>query len=322
MENKKIKKDLGLAKKLVEKHDEFLILTHHDPDGDALGAVSAIDLAFKRIGKKTICVISGSYPDNYHFLPLPLFEKEIGKKSAKCAIIVDCADLQRTGYEEIIQDMDIEIINIDHHPQENPFGNVNIIDEQSSSSSELVFYLLKELGIKIDKDLADLILTGIISDTGNFMHSNTTKKSLDVASFLVLRGANIKNISSRISRQKRISTLKLWGRVLSRIKKDRSKGIVTSVITKKDLKECDATKEDLEGVVNLISSVSESKAALLLREDEEGLVRGSLRSETGGLDVKKMANVFGGGGHVRASGFKIKGRIGETSDGWEIIDES
>lgn len=317
-----LNKQITEAKELIESHDNIGLFTHHDPDGDAIGSISAMHLCLKRLGKNVTSIISGTYSDNYNFLPLPLFKKELPAEKFELAIILDASDSNRTGYqEEISHDDDLFIINIDHHPQEQGFGNLNIVDEKATSSAELVFYILNELNTPIDRDLASLLLTGIISDTASFKHSNTTAKSLEIASFLASRGGDIKNISEKTERHKKLSTLKLWGRVLSRIKSDRRKGIVTSVIKKDDLVECGATKEDLEGVVNLISTIPESKAALLLREDEEGQVKGSLRSDPGGLDVRKVAHVFGGGGHVRASGFRIRGKIKETSNGWEIVDD-
>ncbi|NTU70073.1 hypothetical protein HGB13_04660 [bacterium] len=224
-------------------------------------------------------------------------------------------------FDEIFKDKDVTIINLDHHPQENHFGHLNIVDTDVSSTSEIIYELLFEMDLLFDKETSSLILMGIMSDTGNFMHPNTSSRTLDIASDLIIKGANIKRISEKVIRQKRISTLKLWGNVLSRIKSDRKKGIVTSVITNRDLEECGATKEELEGVVNLIGSIPESKASLLLREDSEGNVRGSLRSNTDDFDTRKFAKIFGGGGHTRASGFRLKGKLKETQDGWQIVEE-
>lgn len=306
-------------KDLILINQNIGIFTHIDPDGDAMGSICALSLALKKMGKNIKPYFSGIIPTNLSFLPLPFFEERF-LSSIELVIVLDCADLSRTGYMNEILNLNKKIINIDHHPQESPFGDVNIVETNLTSTSEIIFHLLEVLEINIDKDLANCLLTGILSDTGSFMHSNTTKDSLEIAAFLISRGANIKQIAENTFRKKTISTLKLWGRVLSRIKNDRNKGIVSSVITKKDLEECSATKEDLEGVVNLINSVPEAKAALLLREDEDQ-IRGSLRSENGGLDVRRVANIFGGGGHVRASGFKIKGKLKETEEGWEIIED-
>ena len=318
----KLKDDFRKAKEAIIAHSDIFLLTHHDPDGDALGSISAVSLALKRLGKNTKSFISGKYADRYNYLPLPLFEQDFNACQKCLFIVLDCADLSRTFHlSNLKKDHNFFIINIDHHPQDNKFGHINIVDTEATSASELVFFLILELGLEVDKDLAEMILTGIVADTGCFKHSNTTDRGLEIASFLAKKGASIKKIVDNLEKSKKLNTLKLWGKVLSGIKKNNQKGIVSAVITNQDLEDCGATKEDLEGVVNLIAAIPESKAALLLREDEEGNIKGSLRSDPDGLDVSRVASLFGGGGHVRASGFKIKAKIKETDNGWEIIGE-
>ncbi len=315
-----LKDDFKKVKEAIIAHSDIFLLTHHDPDGDALGSISAIDLALKRLGKNTTSFISGKYADRYNYLPLPLFKQDFNICRNCLLIILDCADLSRTVHlSDLNNNHRSFIINIDHHPQDNKFGHINIVDTKATSTSELVFFLILELGLDIDKDLAEMILTGMVADTGCFKHSNTTDRGLEIASFLAKKGASIKKIVDNLEKNKKLNTLKLWGKVLSSIKKNSQKGIVSAVITNQDLLECGATKEDLEGVVNLIASIPDSRAALLLREDEEGNIKGSLRSDPGGLDVSRFASLFGGGGHVRASGFKLKARLKETDNGWQII---
>jgi len=312
--------NLNKIKNLVLDNNDFTILSHMDPDGDAVGGVCALAHGLKKIGKNVRPVLSGSLPINFYYLPLPVFEKKI-PDTTDIFFVLDCAALDRTGYmQEVLKREKVQIINIDHHIQLNDFGHINVVDPSLTSTSEIIFHLLDFLSIDVDKNMANCLLTGIYFDTGSFMHSNTTKDSLEIAAQLVSKGANIKQIAENNFRRKNVSALKLWGRVLSRIKNDREKGIVSSIITKKDLEECGANESDIEGVVNLINSIPDARAALLLREDKDE-IRGSLRSENGGLDVRKVANLFGGGGHVRASGFRIKGKLRETENGWEIIEE-
>lgn len=320
MELQDIKENLGDIKKVILSHDDIALFTHSDPDGDAIGSIFALNLALKRMGKSSKIVLSGSVSKAYYFLPIPVYEESLNFKP-NLSIVLDCATLERSGFHKEIISLDFtKIVNIDHHPQEEIFGHLSIVETDATSTSEIIFHLLEEMGVEIDREIANYLLVGIFSDTGSFMHSNTTKNSLEIASKLVSRGANIKKMAENIFRRKNISTLRLWGRVLSRIKSDSGKGIVSSIITKEDLEECGATKEDLEGVVNLINTVPEAKAALLLTQDQDQ-IKGSLRSEAGGFDVNKIAGVFGGGGHIRASGFKVKGKLKETSAGWEIIEE-
>jgi len=316
------KENIKKVKERIEKSNNIALFTHKDPDGDAIGSISSMHHALRESKKNVYSFLYGNIPENFYLLSLPLFSRKKDNYTFDLAIVLDCSNLDRAGlFDEVFSNKDITIINMDHHPQEKPFGDINIVDTGFSSTSEIIYELLSDMNFYINKDISSLILLGIMFDTGNFMHPNTSSRTLTIASDLILKGANIKKISQKILRQKRISTLKLWGNVLSRIKSDRKKGIVSSVITNEDLISCGATKEELEGVVNLIASIPKSKASLLLREDNEGNVRGSLRSNTDDFDTRKFAKIFGGGGHTRASGFQLKGKIKETKNGWQIVEE-
>jgi phosphoesterase RecJ-like protein len=312
-------------KKFIEALDSsknIALFTHKDPDGDAVGSISSMHYFVESLGKKVTSFLYGDLAGNFSHMVLPFFTRDNDSYDFDMAIVMDCAELSRAGlFEDTFVNDNINIVNIDHHPQDELFGDFNIVNSNSSSTSEIIYEIFLEANFTMNKDIASFILMGIMSDTGNFMHTNTSPKTLNIASDLLLRGADIGKISRKVIRQKRISTLKLWGSVLSRIKSDRRQGIVSSVITNKDLEACGATKEELEGVVNLIASIPNSKASLLLREDNEGNVRGSLRSNTDEFDTRKFAKIFGGGGHTRASGFKLKGKLKEADGGWQIVEE-
>lgn len=308
--------------KALNSSKNIALFTHRDPDGDAVGSISSMHYFLESINKEVTSFLAGDLAGNFSHLVLPFFSRGGKSYNFDMAIVMDCSDLGRAGlFKDVFDDSSIDIVNIDHHPQDELFGNFNIVNPESSSTSEIIYEIFSEASFYFNKDIASFILMGIMSDTGNFMHPSTSPKTLSIASDLVLKGADIGKISRKVIRQKRVSTLKLWGNVLSRIKSDRSQGIVSSVITNKDLEDCGATKEDLEGVVNLLASIPDSKASLLLREDNEGNVRGSLRSNTDEFDTRKLAKIFGGGGHTRASGFRLKGKLKETNNGWQIVEE-
>lgn len=316
------KENIGSFIKSLKASNNIALFTHKDPDGDAIGSISSMHYFLEAINKNVTSFLQGDLSSNFSHLALPFFSKFGKAYEFDMAIVMDCADISRAGlFYEIFDESNIEIANIDHHPQDNPFGSFNVVNSASSSTAEIIYEIFLEADFNFNKDIANFILLGIMSDTGNFMHPNTSSRTLNIASDLVLKGADIAKISRKVIRQKRVSTLKLWGNVLSRIKSDRKKGIVSSVITNSDLEKCGATREDLEGVVNLIGSIPDSNASLLLREDSEGNVRGSLRSNTDDFDTRKFAKIFGGGGHTRASGFRLKGKLKETDNGWQIIEE-
>ncbi|MDZ7587462.1 MAG: DHHA1 domain-containing protein [Patescibacteria group bacterium] len=178
---------------------------------------------------------------------------------------------------------------------------------------------MKKLPIKPNRDIATAILTGIYTDTGGFKHSNTTPVTLNIASELLDYGAKLKTITRNVALNKSVAALRLWGITLTRLHKNQELEIVSSVITRQDLEDCGATYYDLAGVVNLMNSIPDSKAAILFFETPDGLIRASLRTEKDNVDIAKIARLFGGGGHKKAAGFNIKADLKLNGNSWEIV---
>jgi phosphoesterase RecJ-like protein len=161
---------------------------------------------------------------------------------------------------------------------------------------------------------------GILSDTGSFQHSNTTPDVMKIASELMKKGAPLVKIVVSIFSNKSIYTLKLWGRAFEKAKINPENGMIVSVLTKKDIEECEANTDDIAQVAQILNTVPGTKMALVLSERPDGIIKGSLRSEENkNVDVSKIAARFGGGGHYLASGFEIRGKIIETTNGWIIV---
>ncbi len=307
---------------LISKHKNILLITHRNPDGDALGSTLGLYLALVKMGKnpKPFCI--DPIPSSFLFLPENFqIINQFDTKNFDMIIVLDCGSPSQMGLkdekEKEILNFSLPLINIDHHISNPKFGSINIIESKAAACTQIIYNLILESKIKINKYIATCLLTGLYTDTGSFMHDNTTAEVLKIASDLLILGGRYNKISSNI-KLKTIPALRLWGRALSRIQKDRQLGIATSVITKEDLSDCRASYDDLSGVVSLINTVPNINATLLLSEREGGEIKGSLRSEKGGLDVSKVAAVLGGGGHPRASGFSIKGKLRNDGDGWVI----
>lgn len=163
------------------------------------------------------------------------------------------------------------------------------------------------------------MLLGILFDTGMFKHANTTPKVMKIASDLMKKGVNLPKIAETVFANKKFCTLKLWGRALEKARINQLNGMISSVVTIKDIDECQAGIEDIARISEILNTVPGTKFSLVLSEREGGFIKGSLRSEEDrGVDVSQIAAQFGGGGHKLASGFEIKGRIVESSDGWKI----
>jgi phosphoesterase RecJ-like protein len=161
-------------------------------------------------------------------------------------------------------------------------------------------------------------LTGILTDTGGFSNMATTTRSMEIASRLLLHGALIQEVNDNTWKNKSLHGLQLWGRALSRLKRNPKTGIVSTAIFQKDFVECGAPNDAIEGIANFLNSLEDAAAALLLKEMPDGLINGSYRTTAADMDVAKLAGRYGGGGHIRAAGFTTPGRIIETDIGWEI----
>lgn len=231
-------------------------------------------------------------------------------------ITVDTGGLEQlgqlyTGNIEMFHQ--IPVINIDHHMSNDHFGKVNLVDVMASATTELlipVISLLEEKSGKPlwDEDIATLLLTGIITDTGSFQNANTTPRAFDASAQLVSHGARQQEIIQHIFKTKQLTTLKLWGRILSKMQTDEKFHVVWSVLTQKDFAETGAAENETGGIIDeLLSNAPGAEIICLLKEKKDGLVSGSIRTTNPSIDAAALAETFGGGGHTRAAGFKVTG---------------
>ncbi|MDP3741319.1 MAG: bifunctional oligoribonuclease/PAP phosphatase NrnA [bacterium] len=308
------------AKKLVLKNQRFLVVSHEYTDGDDLGAILAFGRVLERMEKQAILAAKGGIPDSLLFLPghndvhdsLPANYNE-----CEVLVTIGCGDMKRTGYEELLK-WSKPILNIDHHSDTQMFGTVNVWDQTAAANSELLYLLIQDWGIEIDKFIALNLLTGIFTDTGGFHHANVTAQTLEIAAELLRKGAKLDLISRFTQSQKELPMLRAWSVALEHTKFDPIQKIVYTVITDEDLKKANAAPDSLEGIVELLNTIPEAKFSMLLKQ-RGNEIKGSLRSEPHkGVDVSEIARAFGGGGHKLAAGFKFKGRIERTKEGWKI----
>ncbi len=307
----------------IKKYNKFLVVIHQKPDGDCIGASLAILLAFEQLGKSGEIVLLDKLSEKYKFLPLSKRITEvvdikdfIEKDGFQAVVFVDCGSLALSGAERE-ELKNLPLLNIDHHPTNEGYGDVNLVDSKKAATCEILYDKFLDWGIKIDKNIATLLFTGIFTDTGGFQHSNTTLQVLEKASELIKRGVKVEKLSKKLLNTKTIASLKILGLALKRASHNKKYNIVYSVICEEDKKKYEATEEDIEGVVNMIASSSGVAASLLLY-DIRGKVKGSLRTEKDNIDVSALAKVLGGGGHKKASGFKVSGRL-KRNGNWQIV---
>lgn len=299
---------------LLKRKNRFAFFCHKKPDSDTVGSMVGLALALLD-EKKTIDLYSPDpIPKNLSFLPLSSSVcnlADIKKIKYDVGVSFDCGDLKQTDFfEHLINYKNFFplLVNIDHHGNEE-FGDLNMVDDQSSSTAEIVYDLLIRLEIKINKEIATALLAGIIGDTDNFKNPNTSIATLETTSSLLLKGANLKKITKYLHHNKSHIGLKLWGKVLSRIKRHDTLNIVSTFVTHDDIMKTGCTNEDIEGIANFLNSIPNVNASLLLAEIKEGEIKGSLRTLQRDRDVSKIAHFFGGGGHREAAGFSLRGKI-------------
>lgn len=307
----------------IKKAKNILILTHKNPDGDALGSVCAMGLALEKIGKKYTVFIPDQIVKTYEFLPLiDKAKKDYGAlEKYDLALSLDAADTGRFLLEpdELEKLKKMKIINIDHHYAGEDFGYINIKEPNASSTAEVLTKVFRASRVPMDKKIATCLLTGILTDTHNFSNPATTISSLRIASDLMLYGAKIHDIVKYCFYNKSFLSIKFLGKVFDKLVVNKKYNIVISVVTLKDLEEVSEVDEDVtEGIAGFLNDMSDVDVILVLKEQSGGFLRGSLRTTKENIDVSRLAKIFGGGGHKKAAGFTIKGNIYEEAGKWRV----
>lgn len=299
----------------LQQASNILIITHVCPDGDALGSMLGLKIALKSIDKNVTCFCADGMSDIFKFLPgSSSIKHEVLLGDFDLIVILDCGDCNRTGISDRIKELSKiknKIINIDHHPKNDlhRIAKYNFVDYDASSTAEIIYELIKIMHIKIDKDIALCLLCGLYTDTGSFKHSSTTPKTLKIASTLLQKGARLKKITQNVIANHSVSALHLWGIALKRLKINAKYGIAVSAITQEDLIACHANDDDVSGIVNMINTVPQTKVALFLFQKDKETIKASIRTEDDNVNLTKLAQHFGGGGHRKASGFIFSGKI-------------
>ncbi|MFA6514585.1 MAG: bifunctional oligoribonuclease/PAP phosphatase NrnA [Patescibacteria group bacterium] len=328
---------LKLAFQKISLADNILLVSHTAPDPDALASLGAMLEMLAILGIKNIAYAEKKIDSAYSFIP---HEEDISNHKPEnldgfsVILILDCGSISRTGLEpelraalkarNLTEPKRPYIIEFDHHESQDNFADLEIRMQSKASTTEIVYDFLRVNDFTINKTIADCILTGLISDTGNFLHANSSFDALAASSYLLLKGASLVKISSQLRGIGSLAALKIWGKVFNNIKFNHETGLISSALLKKDLTELLTPEErikmtDIFGdIVSFMSYLSGVEVALLLREDD-GRVKGSLRTNYNEVDVSLIAKNFGGGGHKRAAGFSIDGSLEETEDGWKVV---
>jgi phosphoesterase RecJ-like protein len=294
----------------LRDNDRFLLITHENPDGDALGSTLAAKLALDELGKDSVMYVSGlaPLPAEYKFMPLDDLRRQLPEDASERVLLaLDCANESRLGEGEAALEAAPLVVNVDHHHDNTRFGKINLVVADASSTAEIVRDLVRELGVELTPELAEALYIALVTDTGRFQYANTTPKALRLAAELVEAGANVHRVFQSVYESVQLAKLKLLARALERAQVYEGGGIVVSYLLKTDFAEVGAAEPYSEGIIDFLRAVEGADMAALIREPPapgRPARRVSLRSSSDEVDVSAIARASGdGGGHRQAAGF-------------------
>lgn len=309
----------------IQKARNILLITHQRPDGDGISSLCLIMELAKYFKKQYTAFCSDAFnSDAFSFLSnvenitQTITSSEI--KNFDLIITLDCGSLQRTGLAEELKNKKSNqfIIEFDHHPKVDDYCDLEIRMPEMSSTTEILYNFLKINKIKITKNIANCILTGILTDTSNFLHPNTSKQAISIASEMLMHGAYLSKIIKNTWRNKSLSDMKLWSQALNNLEINKKYNFAFSVLTLKDIQNANVNDDIYNAITGFLSNLHGVNAILFLREEKDK-IKGSLRSVHPDINVSKLASFLGGGGHAKASGFVIENcGIKKTKSGWAV----
>jgi len=302
-------KDLVQQTRLrIEQADQIMVTAHTRPDGDAIGSVLGLGLALQAEGKQVQMVLADGVPNPLRFLPGSEQVVTQPKGPVDMVIVVDSGSLDRVG--SVIDNVEHIDVNIDHHPDNTRFAEVNILDPQAVSASQMLAEMLPELGLKINPVVASNLLAGMITDTIGFKTENMTPSALRLAADLFEAGADLPKLYHHGIAEKTFAAARYIGAGLSQLTQE--DGIVWTVLSLNDRKESNYPGRDDADLVNILSAIDSAEVALIFIEQHNNQVKVSWRTRSIEIDVSKAAHQYGGGGHKAAAGAMIDGELQEV----------
>lgn len=305
----------------LQQRRRFLVVSHTHPDGDAIGSLLATGLALKAMGKTVHLVNESPIPAVYRFLPsVQTIRQRIDPAPPlDAAIVLDCGDIDRIGDAVALVSQAPLLINIDHHVTNTHFGHLALVDADACATAELIYRLVKKLPVTIDCAMATAIYTGILTDTGSFRFSNTTRAAFAICEEMVSRGTNPYEVAQHVYGTYSLGRIKLLNLALDSLELSPNGKLSIMTLTQRMLRETRTHAEDIDGLINYARRIQDVKVAALIHElgcnggaRSNGRARFhvSLRSD-GTVDVARIAADYGGGGHASASGFSTEASLTE-----------
>ncbi|MFD1394840.1 bifunctional oligoribonuclease/PAP phosphatase NrnA [Kroppenstedtia eburnea] len=311
----RVEEDWKQALAFVSEPGPYLVVSHLHPDGDAIGSTLAVGWILKRLGKQVVMVNESPVPDKFRFLPEAeriLSPDEAGAEGPyRRVIAVDVADRERMGSVCQLLAAEAEVLNIDHHPTNDRFGTTNLVIPGAAATAEILCHWSRRLQVEWDRELATCLYTGLLTDTGGFRYANTTPEVMELASGLLRHGVEPGAIADRVIETMTRGQLALLRRALDTLTFSDDGQVGWIKLTREDFRSSGAREEDLDGIVNYARNVAGVDVGILFRETDGQGIKVSLRSREI-VDVGKLAQSMGGGGHARAAGCSLTGTLDEA----------
>jgi bifunctional oligoribonuclease and PAP phosphatase NrnA len=295
----------------LRRAEKLIVITHENPDGDALGSLIAMQGILQAIGKDCLMFIAERdlpLPQEYTFFPLAnLVTEPPADLSERTLVFLDCGNLERNP-AEAFQAPGMHILNIDHHHDNTRFGTVDLVVDDASCTAEIVWQLMHDLEVTATPVIADALYVGLITDTGRFMYENTGRTAHLMAADLIDSGVDVHDVYRRVYEDVPYGKLALLARGLANIERYDGGRLTMSALTASDFSDSEAEESFSEGVIDHLRAVEGTELAALVRDriggpDVAGQRKVSLRSSNERIDVSMIARAQGGGGHKQAAGF-------------------
>ena len=301
--------DLDLVAAEIRAADRFLLTTHENPDGDALGSLLAMHRILEAVGKDSVMFLAAKefpLPVEYRFLPLEeVFHEPPADISDRVVIFLDCGNIDRMPVD-FLRDGDNKTINIDHHHDNTRFGRINLVDVEASCTAEIVYDLAGLLGVDLTPEIANALYVALVTDTGKFMYENTDARSHRMAAGLIEAGVEVNDVYRRLYEHAPLEKLRLLAQALDRIELRDDGRLAVTYISTEDYASTGASEALTEGIIDHLRTIDGTVVAAVVRDQAESgraARKVSMRSTDGSVDVSAIARAQGGGGHRRAAGF-------------------
>jgi phosphoesterase RecJ-like protein len=305
-------------KVFITERDNFLVSTHVNPDGDAIGSVLVFGQILDELEKNYRIVLQDPPQEKFSFLSnfnkIQLYSPEVlGDFKVENMIALDCASMGRLGEVQKLMPSHVPTLNIDHHPDNDLFGTINLVDKNASSNCELIYEVIKKLGIGFDSNIASQIYTSIMFDTGRFHFSNTTGQAMRVCAEMLEKGADPYLIANAVYHEKPKASIVILRKMLNSLELHLGDRVGFMHLKHEDLAQGGEETSDMDGFVDFPLTIKGVEVSIFAREQEPGKFKASLRAKND-VKVNEIAHAFNGGGHTKAAGLRIEGDLKEVKE--------